>query len=167
MASALSYDMPGVLAVYGHVDDGTGTVTVMPAGPDRIHHPGIAHADRAAFHAGLDALPGNLLHICHRAAVGGLVGESRPESLPYRMCGEMLHVGGQMQQLVLVEVLGMNGLHCKLAFGKGSCLVEHYGADTGQRVHIVAPLDEYAFTRGSSQSAEKCQRYADDQSTGT
>ena len=79
----------------------------------------------------------------------------------------MLHVGGQMQQLLGVEVVGMDGLNGKLAPRERACLVEHHGIYVGQSVHIGTALDEYSLAGSTAETGKKGERHADNQCAGT
>ena len=107
------------------------------------------------------------LDIGDAAAVGGLVGEGVAQRGSYGMGGEMLYVGGEMEQLVLVNMVGMDGRDGKLSVGERARLVEDHGAELGEHIHVIGPLDEDALTRGSSDAAEEGERHADDEGART
>ena len=83
------------------------------------------------------------------------------------MSGIMLHVRGEVQQLLLIEPTGMHYLHGKLAIRERTRLVEHHGTEPCERIHIVAALDEDALTGRSAESSEESQRHTDDQRART
>ena len=160
-------DMPGILPVDGDVDDGSYVVAVVPLGTDGIHHLRVAYTYHVVADACPHAFTSYFFHVCHLAPVGGLVGESIPQGCADRVCGEVLHMGRQVKQLVLVDLLRMYGFDGKLSVGQRSRLVEYDDAELRQDIHIVGTLDEDALSRSASQTSEEGQGHADDQCAGT
>ena len=76
-------------------------------------------------------------------------------------------VSSEVEQLVFVAGVGMDGLNGKLAMREGARLVEHDGIDLCQDVEIVGTLDEDALTRGTANATKEGQWYADDQCART
>ncbi len=64
----------------------------------------------------------------------------------------------KVQQLSLVEFVGMHRVHLELPLGEGSGLVEHYRAELREGVHVVRSLDENAVLRRAADAPEECQR---------
>ena len=159
-------DMTCILAVHRHMDDRTHVLAVGPAGTHGIHHACVAHAHHVIAHTRLDTLAGNLLHLTHTAAVGGLLGEGLAQGSADGVGAEMLDVCRQMQQLPLVEGVRMHCRHRKLSVSQRARLVEHHRAELRQDVHIVRALDEYTFARGPADTPEEGQRHTDDQCAG-
>ena len=109
----------------------------------------------------------NLLDIAYAAAVGRLVGKRGAQGLANGMRRVVLDMGGEMQQFLLIEFLGVYGLDRKFSARQRACLVEDNGAEISQHVHIAASLDQYSLARGASETAEECQRNAYHEGAGT
>ena len=108
------------------MDDGSHVVAVLPTGTDGIHQPGVAYANQQVADAGTNALTGNFLYVAHPTAVGGLVREGIAQGGTDGMGREVLHMGCQVQQLMLVTGVGMNHFDGKLSVRQRACLVEHH-----------------------------------------
>ncbi len=159
----LDDDVAGIFPVDGNMDDGADMAAIMPLHPDGIHHFGIADANRHAFHFGANAVSSNLFHVAQLAAVGGLVGEGVAKGGSNGMGGIMLDVGGKMQQMPLVALLGMHGSDGELTLRERARLVEHHRVDLRQHIHVVGAFHEDAFTRCASDAAKKSEWHTDDQ----
>ena len=74
------------------------------------------------------------------------------------------HMCRQVQQFLLTELTGVYGCGGKHATRQCSCLVEDHRRGLGQRLHIVAALDEDPFPSGDAdgcrngRSRRKCRR---------
>ena len=164
--AVVNHNVTGIFAIHRHVNNGTCQVTIVPPGTHTLHHFGVAHAHPTASHQSLHPVAGHLLHLGDFAAVGGLVGEGVSKSRPHGMGGEVLHMGGEVQQLPLVEHFGMYRLHGKLPVGEGASFVEHHRAHLRQHIHIVGSLDEDAVARSAADAAKEGERHADHQRAG-
>ena len=58
------------------------------------------------------------------------------------MGGEVLNVGSEVEQLVLITVIRMDSSDGKLAVGERARLVEYHRINLRQHIHIVGSLDE-------------------------
>ena len=152
--------MSGIFSVHRDMDDGSDKVAFVPFHSKRVHHLRVAHADAAPCHVRPYAVPRNLLDIAYAASVGSLVGKSGAQGLANRMRRVVLDMGGEMQQFLLIEILGVNGLDREFSARQRACLVEYNGTEISQHVHIAAPLDQYSLARGTAETAEECQRNA-------
>ena len=160
-------DMARILSVDRYMDDGACVVTVVPFGTHGVHQFRVAHAHQLISHSGTDALSSDLLHVRYLAAIGALLREGIAQGCADGVGGEVLHMGRQMQQLVLVAGIGMDGCHGKLSVGQRARLVEDHCVQPRQRVHVVGALDEDALARGAADAAEEGEGHADDQGAGT
>ena len=158
-------DVAGVGAVHGHVDDGAGVRAGVPGGADLRHQLVVADGDDAAFDIGRQALAREFLDVRDRAAVL-LVGVGQQQGLGDRVRRMALDVGGQVQQLRLVQLLGVHGGDREDAFGQRARLVEDDGLHAGEGVHIGGALDQDAFARSAADAAEEGERHGDDQRAG-
>ena len=140
------HDMAGIHAIDSHMNNGAHAGAAMPLGTHSIHQLGIAHTHSLPIDPGSDALAGYLLYIGNQTTVDGFIGERFTQRGTYRMGGKVLYVGGQVQQVVGVEVVGMHGLDIELPAGKRTRLVEHHGIYLVQRVYIITALDKDAAT---------------------
>ena len=118
--------MAGIFSIDGDMNDRPNVFAVMPLHFYGIHHLGVAHANRPILHLGFDALSGYLLHLAQLAAIGSLVREGITQRSPNGMRGVMLHMGGKMQQMPFVTLLGMHRSDSKLAMGQGARLIENH-----------------------------------------
>ena len=139
----------------------------MPLRAYPVHHLRVAHAHLSAFHTGLDAMSRYLLHVSEPTTIGGLIGKGGPQGFSYGMGREMLHVSRQVQQLPLIEIIGVDSRHRELTIGKCARLVKHHGAYLGQGVHVTTALHQDAFTGSPAQATKESERHADDQGAGT
>ena len=73
---------------------------------------------------------------------------------------------GQLQQLPLVNFLGVHCGHGEGALGQGAGLVKDHNARLGQRLQIVAALDQNAVLGGAADAAEEGQGNGDHQGAG-
>ena len=83
------------------------------------------------------------------------------------MVAEALDVSGEVEQMTLVDLLGMHGVDLKHAMGEGARLVEDHRLHLSQRVHIGRPLDEDTLPRSPTDAAEEREGHGDDQRTRT
>ena len=134
--------MTGILSIDSHMNDGTYVMAVVPFCPNGIHHLRIAYADRLISHASTNTMTGYLLHLGYLATVGSLFWEGIAEGCADGVSREVFYMGGEVQQLVLIVKIRVDGLDGKLSVGEGTRLVEDGRIDLGQDVHIVGPLDE-------------------------
>ncbi len=164
------HHMARIAAVDRHMRHGAHMTLAFLTHTDRgahsLHHTLVAHANRMAIHHGLDTLSGHLLHIADGATVV-LARISLTQGCGNGMGGIALHMGRQMQQPLGAELLGMHGAHGEYALGERARLVEHHRTSLGQRVHIVASLDEDALARRTTDAAKEGERHRDDQGTRT
>ena len=142
------------------------TWAVVAFGSYSVHHLGIADANDFPFHIRLDTLSGNLLDIGKTATVCRLVRESVTECGTDGVGGEMLHMGGEVQQLVLITGVRMYSLHGKLSVGQCSRLVEDDSLCLGEQIHIVGSLDQDTVSGSPADTSEEGERNTDDQRTG-
>ena len=149
------------------MNDRASVVAVVPTGRERIHHLRVAHAHRVAVDHSPHALARNLLHLFHAAPVARLVGKGVAQGSANGVGGVMFHMSGEVQQLLLVIMVGVHSLDLKLSVGQRARLVKHHRAYVGQRVNVVAALHQDAVARGSSNAAKERERHADDQGAGT
>ena len=149
------------------MDNGAYVVAVVPTGANTVHHLRITHTYHFFAYAGTDALASHLLDIADLTTVGSFVREGVAQGCTNGMGREVFDVSSEVEQLVFVAGVGMDGLNGKLAMREGARLVEHDGIDLCQDVEIVGTLDEDALTRGTANATEEGQRYADDQCART
>ena len=150
------------------MDDGAHVVAaVVPAGTHGVHHLRVAHTHHTAFHPGADALARHLFHVGYATAVGGLVGEGVSQGSTYRVVGVVLHMGCQMQQLLLVAQVGVYRHDGETAVGQRAGLVEHHGIYLAEQVDIVGTFYQDAFARRAADAPEERERHADHQRTRT
>lgn len=129
--------------------------TVVPSGTDGIHHLGVSYTDCLIFdvgrqntwhsYLGTDTLSCNLLYFANLASVGSLFGECVSKSYADGVGGVVLHMGSQMQQLLLIADVWMDGCDGKLSVGEGASFVEDHGRQIGKDVHEVGTFDENAL----------------------
>ena len=148
--------MTRIRAIDSHMDDSTYVVAVVPTGTDAVHHLRISHTYHFVANAGTDALASHLLDIGDLTAVGSLVGEGVAQGRTDGMGREVFDMSGQVEQLVFVAGVGMDGLDGKLAMREGARLVEHDGIDLCQDIDIVGTLDQNTLTRGTANAAKEC-----------
>ena len=166
--------MPGIDTVNGYMDDGPRnrlvfmptTWAVVAFGSDGIHHLGITDTNNLTFHISLDTLSGNLLNIGKTAAVSRLVREGITECGTDGVGREMLHMGGEVQQLVLITGVRVHSLHGKLSVGQCSRLVEDDGLCLGEQIHHVGTLDQNTMPGSSADTPEEGEGHADNQRAG-
>ena len=167
-ATAAHDDMAGIDTIDCHMDDGAGIVLAgMPLGSHKVHHLGVAYSNESVAHTGTDAVTSRLLNVTDAAAVGSLVGESVAQGGTYGVGGEVLYMGGKVQQLELAERLGVDGYHGEAAVCQRAFLVEYHGADLRQDVQIVGSLHQNTLARRTANAAEERQWHTDDQGAGT
>ncbi len=73
------------------------------------------------------------------------------------MSAIFLGVSGEMQQVVGIDCLRMNGIHGKHALRQRASLVEHHGGEPRERVHVVTALDEDSLARRPAYAAKETQ----------
>ena len=137
----VNHNMARIGTVYGHVDNRTRMVTVVPLGTDGIHQFGVTYSHLAIAHLGYDALSGHLAHIAHLAAIRSLVGECITQGRTNGMSRKVLHMSRQVQQLVIVDSIRMHGRYGKFAVSERTRLVKHHRTHLRQHIHVVGPLD--------------------------
>ena len=76
-------------------------------------------------------------------------------------------MGSEVEQLVLVAEIGVNGLDGKLSVGERARLVEDHRLHLSQDIHVVGTLDEDTTTRGASDTSEEREGNTDNQRTRT
>ena len=76
-------------------------------------------------------------------------------------------MGCQVQQMMFIESIRMNGGHGKLTVSKRSRLVEDNGVDFCQNIQIVGSLHQNTFARSPTNATEEGQGNTDDQGTRT
>ena len=80
--------------------------------------------------------------------------------------GELLGLGGQFQQLLLTHPHRGDFGDSKTALGQGARLIKDHRVRLGQRLQIVAALDQDALAGGSADTAEEAEGDGDDQRAG-
>ncbi len=124
-------DMACIVAVDSHMNHCSHDVAAQRAGvhmsPHGFHHPHIAHADLLAVDARLHTFTGHFFDAFHLTVVMFLR-ISLAQGRRNGVSGEAFHMGGQVKQLALIEVIGMYGRDSKDALGERARLVEHYGS---------------------------------------
>ena len=156
--------MADIHSVYGYMHDSARFMTLVPFCTYGIHQSAVAHMHRLAVDGCRHSIAGKLLYVGDGASVV-LVAESCLQRHGDGVGGESLHVGGKMQQLLLVEVVRMDGLHLKLTFCQRAGLVEHHGAGVGKGVHIVGTFDKDASLGCPADAGKEGQRHGDDECT--
>ena len=134
----------------------------MHLGTHLAHHLLIAHADAVAVDHGLHAIASHLLDVLDTAVVV-FVGVGLAQSRGDGVCGESLHMGGEMEQFVGIHLIGVHGIHGKDTFGQCARFVKDHRRAACQHIHVVAALDEDAFARSPADTAKERQRHRDDQ----
>ena len=159
-------DVAGIAVAYGHVYHRAGAALALVAmahlDAQRGHELLVAHIHRLAVDHGMHTQARHFLHIVYLAPVG-LVGIGIAQRQGYGVVAVALHMGRQVQQLPLVDLVGMHGSDLKGALGQGARLVKHHNAHTGQGLKIVGPLHQHAQARSPANAAEKRERHRDDQ----
>ena len=114
-------DVSGVVSVDGNMHHGTHMSLTFHAavhlGTHLAHHLLIAHADAVAVDHGLHAIASHLLDVLDTAVVV-FVGVGLAQSRGDGVCGESLHMGGEMEQFVGIHLIGVHGIHGKDTFGQ-------------------------------------------------
>ena len=163
-------DMSGVASVDGNMHHGTHVSPTFHAtvhfGTHLTHHLLIAHADAVTVDHGLHAIACHLFDVLD-AAVVVFVGVGLAQCRGDGVGRETLHVGGEMEQLVGIHPVGVNGINGKDTLGQRAGLVKNHCGAARKDVHVVAALDEDAAPRRAADAAKECQRHRDDQRTGT
>ena len=159
--------MAGILTVNRHMDNGTHMMAVVPTGTHGIHQLRISNGHHALIHMSRNALTCNLFHLTDMTAIDSLVREGITQGSTDGMRREVLHMSGQMQQLVLVKLVRMYSLHGKLPVRQRPRLVKHQGLHLRKHVHIVGTLDQNTLPRGSANASEEGQRHTEHKGTGT
>lgn len=114
--------MTGVFPIHRHVDDGAHVAAAVLKGDlELVHQFLIAGQHGPAIHHGLDAPAGDLLDVGDPGRVwggpaGGLDGQRDG------MGAEMLRQGGQLQQFLFAELLGVDHRDLEGAPGEGAVL---------------------------------------------
>ena len=158
--------MPHIPSVRGHVDDGAGSVAVVPRRADAVHQLSVARADQPAVHARLHALAGDLRHVAHAPAVQ-VAAAGRLQGAGDRMVGQELGQGGHLQQILRRHLIGVDGRHVKAAVRERARLVKDHDARLGQGLQVIAALDEDAAPGCAADAAEEAERNRDDQRART
>ena len=83
------------------------------------------------------------------------------------MVGDAFRQGGQLQQLILVAVVGVDGGDVEDALGQGARLVEHHDLRFGQHLQVVASLHQNTGPGGAADAAEEGEGHRDHQGAGT
>ena len=156
-------DVPDVLAVKRHVQDGAGQLALVAAHAAFAHQLVVAHQHHVLVDLRAHAVAALLLHVVDALLVDGprvrLLHRQRDGVVRVR-----LGVRGDGQQAVGVDArLRVDGHHVERAVGERAGLVEHDGLGAGQRLQVVAALHENAQARGAADAAEERQRHADDE----
>ena len=118
--------MTCVLAVYGNLYDSSVVMARTPLCPNLLHQFAVAYCHAPAVYICYDSVTGGLLDIGYNAVIL-LVGICVAQCHCYGMGRVALHMGGQMQQFVVVNLLRMYGGHLKHALGQRSGLVKDHG----------------------------------------
>ncbi len=130
-----------------------------------LHQLGISGQHRHTVNHRLDAVTGDLLHIGNAAVVDflpiGFLDGQRD-----RVIGIVLRIRRQFQQFLVLHTVGMNFSNGKGAFCQSAGLVEHNSFRVGQRLQVVAALDEYADLGRAANTAEEAERNRNHQRTG-
>jgi hypothetical protein len=82
-----------------------------------------------------------LADIADLTTVGSLVREGVAQGCTDGMGREVFDVSGEVEQLVFVAGVGMDGLNGKLPMRECARLVEHHGINLCQDVEIIGTLD--------------------------
>ena len=131
-----------------------------------LHHTLIAHGYPVAIDIGDNALAHYLVDmVCRTTIAHVLICALKGNS--YGMVGKMLHMGSEVEQLFLTQLVRMDGLNSKSSLGQCACLVEDHSVNMGQSIHIIATLDEDALATCATNATEERQRNGDDQGTRT
>ena len=138
--------MPSILAIDSNMNNRTDMMAITPLGSNSVHHLRITDADDAPFHIRLDTMTGHLLDIRYLATICSLIRECIAQGSTYRMRREMFDMGRKMKQLLLVNMVRMDGSHRKLSMRQRASLVEDNGMNLRQNIHIVSAFDEDAIT---------------------
>ena len=109
----------------------------------------------------------DLLDLRDHAAIRRLVREGITQGSANGMGGEVLDMGSEMKQLVLIAGGGMDSGNGKLAMSQRARLVEDHRRDLRQHVDIVGSLDEDTLPRGPANATKERQRHTDNQGTRT
>ena len=153
--------MPRVLSVYGDVHVGARDLAVLVVQMHGVHVLVAAAGDYPAVHHSADALALDLVRIVHAGLVHVLAVLLRQRA-GYRVVGEALRESCVLKKLRLAErflPLRVHRYDLEDAPCQGAGLVESHSIGLGQRLQIVAALDEYALGRRPSNASEKAQRY--------
>ena len=156
------HDVPRILPVHRHVDDGPHAVAVVIGNTQLDHQLAVAGGHRVAVHHGGDAVAAALLDVRHTAAVDGLA-VGFLQALADGMGGGALRQRRVFQQLLLVHVAVVYRRHLEHALGQRAGLVEHHRLYLGQRLQIVGALDQDALMAGAADTGEEAQGNADHQ----
>ena len=157
--------MSQVTAALGDVHHRARTVTLMPVRTGLVHQASVAHIEALPVDLGLHSAPGQLRDRADAAAVE-VAAVRRDDGCRDRMARIALRRGGDIEQLRLADLLGVDGVHGKAPLRQGAGLVKNHGVHTAERLHIVCALDQHADTRGPADAAEEAQRYRNDQRAG-
>ncbi len=156
------HDVPRVLPIHRHVDDGPHAVAVVVGDTQLDHQLAVAGGHRVAVHHGGDAVAADLPDIRHALPVDGLA-VGALEALTDGMGGGALRQRRVLQQLALVHVAVVYRRHLEHALGQRAGLVEYHRLYLGQRLQIVGALDEDALMAGAADTGEEAQGNADHQ----
>ena len=138
-------DVPCIVAIDCHMNDGTHMWAVIPFCTDSIHHASVAHVHHITSNCGTYSLACNLLDIGHCATIGCLVGEGVAQRSTYGMSREMLYMGGEMQQLMLIAGARMHSCYLKLTMGESSRLIKHHSSHLSECIDVISTLYENAL----------------------
>ena len=147
----------GILSVNSHMDYRALVMAGTPSGTYLIHQFAVAHCHATAVYTGYYSVTCGLLDIGYNTVIL-LVRICVTQGHCNGMGRVALHMGGQMQQFVVVYLLRMNGGHLKHALGQRSGLVKHYRLYAGQFIQEVRALYQNTLAGCAAQSAKECER---------
>ena len=130
-----------------------------------VHQAGVACQHGLAVHQRLDAVSCQLLRVSSAACIQTRRGFA--QALADGVARKALRQGGGFQQVGFGHAVG--GVDCRdleHALGQRAGLVKHGSAGLGQRLQIVAALDQNAHAGRAADAAKEGQRDGDDQRAG-
>ena len=136
--------MTCVLAVYGNLYDSSVVMAGTPLCPNLLHQLAVAYGHALAVHIGNYSVTGGLLNIGYSAVIL-LVWIGVAQGHCYRMSGMTLHMCGQMQQFVVVNLLRVYCSYLKYALSQRSGLVKYDRLYIGQFINKVGTLYQYTI----------------------
>ena len=158
-------DVSGIDAIDGDMDNRPDVVAGVPLCPDALHKGAVADRHLLPIHHRRDTFACDLLDLLDTAVIL-LPRVSISERCSNGMSGEALHMGGEVQQMILILCHGVDSIDFEDPLRQRAGLIQHDDPGLGESINVIGTLYQDPLPRGTAYAGEEGERNGDHECAG-